>query len=195
MAGQRRLLWRLTTRPGMILLCPVDGADRGRMMSASIRGHGGIGVSTPCRSDRPGGSVTADRFKVVRKGYTTYAVRSVGLAGARDRNLRDQSDGCGVLERDILQQPAIAGTSQSDDDDRRCSGLFRRNFTTRSGFSEPINPFCNDFVPPHKIILSHRCRDTREVLYCNEYATKRHVIQHSRAVLRSRSWSTNRRNN
>lgn len=138
MAGQRRLLWRLTTRPGM--MCPVDGADRGRMMSASIRGHGGIGVSTPCRSDRPGGSVTADRFKVVRKGYITYAVvRSVGLAGARDRNLRDRSDGCGVLERDIPQS-AIAGMSQSGD--RRCPGLFRRNFTTSSGFPEPINPSC-----------------------------------------------------
>lgn len=116
MVGQRRLLWRLTTRPGM--MCPVDGEDRGRMMSASIRGHGGIGVSTPCRSDRPGGSVTADRFKVVRKGYITYAVRLVGLAGASDRNLLDQSSDCGVLERDILQL-AIASMSQSDDDDRR----------------------------------------------------------------------------
>lgn len=122
MAGQRRLLWRLTTRPGM--MCPVDGADRGRMMSASIRGRGGIGVSTPCRSDRPGGSVTADRFKVVRKGYfMMYAERSIGLAGARDRNLRDQSDGCGVLERDI-PQTAIAGMSQFDDDDRRSTEFY-----------------------------------------------------------------------
>lgn len=154
MAGQRRLLWRLTTRPGM--MCPVDGADRGRMMSASVRGHGGIGVSTPCRSDRPGGSVTADRFKVVRKGYITYG-RKIGRVGGRARPepprpiRRLWCFGKGHS----AAVAAIAGTSQSDDDDDR----------RRSGFSEPISPFCNDFVPPHKIILSHSCRDTREVLW------------------------------
>jgi len=70
MADQRRLLGRLTTRRGMI--CPVDGAARGRMMSVSLRGHEGRGVSTPCRSDRPGGGVTTDRLKVIRKGYNTF---------------------------------------------------------------------------------------------------------------------------
>lgn len=75
MANRRWLLGRLTTtRRGMI--CPVDVADRDRMMSARIlRGHGGSDVSTPCRSDRPGGSVTTDRFKVVRKGYTLVGAR------------------------------------------------------------------------------------------------------------------------
>lgn len=92
MADQRRFLGRLTTRRGMV--CPVDGADHGRMMSVSLRGHGGSGVSTPCRSDHPGGSVTTDRFKVVRKGYIH------GRSGwwARDRKLSGRST---ALERDI----------------------------------------------------------------------------------------------
>jgi len=93
MADQRRSLGRLTTRRGMI--CPVDGADRGRMMSVSLRGHGGSGVSTPCRSDRPGGRVTTDRFRPERV-YTC----SVGLVGARPETPRP-TDGFGALERDI----------------------------------------------------------------------------------------------
>jgi len=102
MADQRRFLGRLTTRRGMI--CPVDGADRGRMMSVSLRGHGGSGVSTPCRTDRPGGSVTTDRFKVIRKGY--IQVRSGWWAP--DRKLRGRST---ALERDIQ---FIAISLQSD---------------------------------------------------------------------------------
>jgi len=94
MADQRRLLGRLTTRRGMI--CPVDGADRVRMMSVSVRGHGGSGVSTPCRADRPGGSVTADRFKVVRKGYV-HRIRPVGSVGARPE-CPWPIDGFGALE-------------------------------------------------------------------------------------------------
>jgi len=86
MADRRWLLGRLTTRRGMI--CPVDVADRVRMMSAILRGHGGSGVSTPCRSDRPGGSVTTDRFKVVRKGYAYYIIYVRSGWWAHDRNLR-----------------------------------------------------------------------------------------------------------
>jgi len=140
MADRRWLLGRLTTRRGMIL-CPVDGADRDRMMSARIlRGHGGSDVSTPCRSDRPGGSVTTDWFKVVRKGYT--------LVGARPEPRLLIAK---VLERAYAVRDQFAVRRSP----RQCLRLLRRNFIMRSDFSEQIDalsPF-NDYLLPKKYYI------------------------------------------
>lgn len=136
MADQRRFLGRLTTRQGMI--CPVDGTDRGRMMSVNLSGHGGSGVSTPCRSDHPGGSVTTDRFKVVRKGY----IRSAGLVGARLETPRP-TDVFGALERDIQfaiswrsggRLPTTSGISSTEF--RNALWFFRANRFVESVFCD-----------------------------------------------------------
>jgi len=169
MADQRRLLWRLTTRPGMIL-CPVDNADRGRMMSASLRGHGGSGVSTPCRSDRrPGGSVwppTGSRSS--GKGIWDRSGRWARATGTSATNRRLWCFGKGYSGLAIGYVCRAAVRWWTDVMPRNFSNAFWFFRTNR--FAESVLRFCSSAEFSHTVVA--RDRGTAVTIYKYMYNTQ-----------------------